>query len=163
MITGNGERVAAPAFNTLNSSALPPPPVGAPFNTSSDNNSAPSSTNVVNGVASYSDELSFHTTSYPGSYDSSFSSDNSPLVQPSSYPPQTWGQPQPPYQIIYQPFPRGKDMEPILEPGEVPAPRPPMSYAALIGEALLMAPPPHQLYVSEISDLIKKRYACEYP
>lgn len=51
--------------------------------------------------------------------------------------------------------------EPILAPGEVPAPRPPMSYAALIGEALLLAPPPHQLYVSEISDSIKKRYACE--
>lgn len=52
-----------------------------------------------------------------------------------------------------------KLQEPILAPGELPAPRPPMSYAALIGEALLMAPPPHQLYVSEISDSIKKRYA----
>ncbi|WVQ74466.1 hypothetical protein IAR50_004067 [Cryptococcus sp. DSM 104548] len=52
----------------------------------------------------------------------------------------------------------GKQDEPILAPGELPAPRPPMSYAALIGEALLLAPPPHQLYVSEISDSIKKRY-----
>nr|ODN90594.1 hypothetical protein L203_01705 [Cryptococcus depauperatus CBS 7841] len=51
-----------------------------------------------------------------------------------------------------------KQDEPILAPGELPAPRPPMSYAALIGEALLMAPPPHQLYVSEISDSIKRRY-----
>ncbi|OCF40582.1 hypothetical protein I317_05592 [Kwoniella heveanensis CBS 569] len=51
-----------------------------------------------------------------------------------------------------------KQDEPILAPGELPAPRPPMSYAALIGEALLLAPPPHQLYVSEISDSIKKRY-----
>ncbi|KAL7421035.1 hypothetical protein Q5752_003919 [Cryptotrichosporon argae] len=51
-----------------------------------------------------------------------------------------------------------KQMEPILAPGEMPAPRPPQSYAALIGEALLLAPPPHQLYVSEISDSIKKRY-----
>ncbi|WVQ81348.1 hypothetical protein IAT38_003471 [Cryptococcus sp. DSM 104549] len=51
-----------------------------------------------------------------------------------------------------------KQDEPILQPGELPAPRPPMSYAALIGEALLLAPPPHQLYVSEISDSVKKRY-----
>ncbi|KJE04223.1 hypothetical protein I311_02030 [Cryptococcus gattii NT-10] len=52
----------------------------------------------------------------------------------------------------------GKQDEPILATGELPAPRPPMSYAALIGEALLLASPPHQLYVSEISDSIKKRY-----
>lgn len=55
----------------------------------------------------------------------------------------------------------GKQDEPILATGELPAPRPPMSYAALIGEALLLASPPHQLYVSEISDSIKKRYPCE--
>jgi hypothetical protein len=54
-----------------------------------------------------------------------------------------------------------KQVERILAPGEIPAPRPPMSYAALIGEALLLAPPPHHLYVSEISESIKKRYACE--
>ncbi|GFZ47182.1 hypothetical protein JCM24511_04925 [Saitozyma sp. JCM 24511] len=63
----------------------------------------------------------------------------------------------------YYPYPMPqtaiKQDEPILALGELPAPRPPMSYAALIGEALLMAPPPHQLYVSEISDSIKKRYA----
>ncbi|WOO83723.1 Forkhead box protein D4 [Vanrija pseudolonga] len=51
-----------------------------------------------------------------------------------------------------------KQPEPILAPGEQPAPRPAPSYAALIGEALLLSPPPHQLYVSEISESIKKRY-----
>jgi hypothetical protein len=65
---------------------------------------------------------------------------------------------------MYPPTHQGqKEIEPILAPGEVPAPRPPMSYAALIGEALLLAPPPHQLYVSEISESIKRRYACESP
>jgi hypothetical protein len=66
----------------------------------------------------------------------------------------------------YHPYPmpanfKIKVEEPILAPGELPAPRPPNSYAALIGEALLLAPAPHQLYVSEISDSIKKRYPCE--
>ena len=58
---------------------------------------------------------------------------------------------------------KAKMMEPILAPGEMPAPRPMNSYVALIGEALLAAPPPHQLYVSEISDMIKRKYPCEYP
>lgn len=73
-------------------------------------------------------------------------------------------QPQPQYSWgdVHAATMPGKQDEPILAPGELPAPRPPMSYAALIGEALLLAPPPHQLYVSEISDSIKKRYPCEY-
>jgi hypothetical protein len=56
---------------------------------------------------------------------------------------------------------KAKMEEPILQPGELPAPRPSNSYAALIGEALLAAAPPHQLYVSEISDIIKRKYPCE--
>lgn len=55
---------------------------------------------------------------------------------------------------------KGED-EPILLPGEEPAARPARSYQALIAEALLMSPPPHHLYVSEIADSIKARYACE--
>ncbi|ODN97325.1 hypothetical protein L198_03888 [Cryptococcus wingfieldii CBS 7118] len=70
--------------------------------------------------------------------------------QPAQYP--TWGAVPPATTMP------SKQDEPILGPGELPAPRPPMSYAALIGEALLLAAPPHQLYVSEISDSIKKRY-----
>jgi len=109
----------------------------------------------------YSDELSFHTTSYNGSYDSSYS--NSPWSvdpQPQSrslqyYPVSAMSQ------MSYRSDHPYKQDEPILAPGEIPAPRPPMSYAALIGEALLLAPPPHNLYVSEISDSIKRRNACE--
>ncbi|RXK35827.1 hypothetical protein M231_06921 [Tremella mesenterica] len=109
----------------------------------------------------YNDDLSFSTSnnSYAGTEnatgDSSFDSSCSypsatswsldPHAQAQYY---GWGMSSPP-----------KLQEPILAPGELPAPRPPMSYAALIGEALLLAPPPHQLYVSEISDSIKKRYA----
>ncbi|GMK57110.1 hypothetical protein CspeluHIS016_0309500 [Cutaneotrichosporon spelunceum] len=48
--------------------------------------------------------------------------------------------------------------EPFLLPNEDELPRPAPSYAALIGEALLLAEPPHQLYVSEISESIKARY-----
>ncbi|KLT39549.1 hypothetical protein CC85DRAFT_323400 [Cutaneotrichosporon oleaginosum] len=48
--------------------------------------------------------------------------------------------------------------EPFLMADEEELPRPAPSYAALIGEALLLADPPHQLYVSEISDSIKARY-----
>lgn len=108
-------------------------------------------------IAPYSDELSFHTASYTGSYDSSYS--NSP-----------WGADSQNRALPYYPFGnmssqtyRNGDKldEPILLPGEMPAPRPPMSYAALIGEAILLAPPPHSLYVSEISDSVKRRYDCE--
>ncbi|WVQ63723.1 uncharacterized protein L199_001876 [Kwoniella botswanensis] len=101
---------------------------------------------------------------YPGpiSYDGYPSSTTSPWQQPMStilpshhhqqqqQSPYHWG-------MHHMAIPQKQD-EPILAPGELPAPRPPMSYAALIGEALLLAPPPHQLYVSEISDSIKKRY-----
>lgn len=52
--------------------------------------------------------------------------------------------------------------EPILMPGEEPLPRPTKPYAALIGEALLLAPPPHHLYVSEICASIRARYPCEF-
>lgn len=51
--------------------------------------------------------------------------------------------------------------EPFLLPNEEELPRPAPSYAALIGEALLLGDPPHQLYVSEISESIKARYPCE--
>lgn len=53
------------------------------------------------------------------------------------------------------------DKEPILLPGEKELPRPNRSYASLIGEALLRSPPPHHLYVSEISESIKAHYRCE--
>jgi len=56
-----------------------------------------------------------------------------------------------------------RQQEPILKFGEQPAVKPNLSYAALIGEALLLSPPPHHLYVAEISESIKNRYACEYP
>lgn len=107
----------------------------------------------------YSDqEVSFQSSTYAGSYESSFGS-NSPWTPQSA---EIGGHHHyHPYYAHAQAM-SNKIEEPILAPGEVPAPRPPMSYAALIGEALLLAPPPHQLYVSEISDSIKKRYACEY-
>lgn len=121
----------------------------------------------LNGTP-YTDEASFHTTSY--SYDTSFSSthSNSPWSQPpplvasphfghqAPLPPSFY--PHPYFDMYNQSV---KQLEPILAPGELPAPRPPMSYAALIGEALLIAPLPHHLYVAEISESIKKRYACE--
>jgi len=127
------------------------------------------STIPLHSSTSYSDaaDASF-PTSY--SYDASFSSassgspwpqqphhGSSPHLPPQHQliPPQYYGHP------LYEMYPSGKQLEPILAPGEIPAPRPPMSYAALIGEALLLAAPPHHLYVSEISDSIKKRYACE--
>ncbi|WWC91019.1 uncharacterized protein L201_005959 [Kwoniella dendrophila CBS 6074] len=104
---------------------------------------------------------------YPSSYDGYPSSTSSPWQQPMStiiphhqqQQPQQQQQQQSPYHwgMHHMAIPQKQD-EPILAPGELPAPRPPMSYAALIGEALLLAPPPHQLYVSEISDSIKKRY-----
>ena len=119
----------------------------------------------------YNDELSFHT-SYSTSYDSSFSSGTS--GSPWAHQPQLPHSNSSPYQQpvyigqgqhMYTMYPPAtvKPTEPILAPGELPAPRPTMSYAALIGEALLLAPPPHHLYVSEISESIKARYACEYP
>jgi hypothetical protein len=55
----------------------------------------------------------------------------------------------------------GRQSEPILKGGEQMALKPNLSYAALIGEALLLSPAPHQLYVSEISESIKHRYACK--
>ena len=107
----------------------------------------------------YSDELSFHTTSYPGSHDSSYPNSPWPLETQSAIEQQ-------PRHIAYYPaamsnFPVCKREEPLLAPNEIPAPRPAMSYAALIGEAILLAPPPHCLYVSEIADSIKGRYPCE--
>lgn len=92
--------------------------------------------------------------------------------QPHGYPPHF----PPPYHGYFPPAmqhmptsppPKSKSNQgphpvgPILEPGEELAARPPFTFAALIGQALLEAPPPHQLYVSEIADSIKKRYACE--
>jgi len=125
----------------------------------------PQPINIQHTTPTYADEHSF-STSY--SYDTSFSSTSSgspwmgqhaaprpppPPLVPSQYYPHP--------HALYEMYGPTKQVEPILAPGEIPAPRPPMSYAALIGEALLLAPPPHHLYVSEISESIKKRYACE--
>ncbi|ORY24197.1 hypothetical protein BCR39DRAFT_507542 [Naematelia encephala] len=117
----------------------------------------------------YTDEASFHTTSYAGSYDSSFPTSSWPVDTELSQAPTTQsGHPgayaacrQAQFRHYFSPAMTAqfKEIEPILAPGELPSPRPPMSYAALIGEALLLSPPPHQLYVSEISDSIKRRYA----
>lgn len=129
-------------------------------------NHSNNSSSAANSTPNYTDDLSFHTSSY-GSYDTSFSSNSSgsPWTPGMSGSPHHSIVPPPFYhhQAYYDMYPTGKQLEPILQPGEMPAPRPPMSYAALIGEALLLAPPPHHLYVSEISESIKKRYACESP
>lgn len=61
------------------------------------------------------------------------------------------------------PLTGSRQKEPIIKPGEQIAVKPNLSYAALIGEALLLAPPPHNLYVAEISESIKSRYLCESP
>ncbi|KAK4689378.1 hypothetical protein P7C73_g743, partial [Tremellales sp. Uapishka_1] len=99
----------------------------------------------------YSDDLSSYGSTPYGSYDATYAAPSWPVTSfEVSHIPQ-YGLP--PMQSYH------KQDEPILMPGEIPAPRPSLSYAALIGEALLMAPPPHQLYVSEISDSIKKRYS----
>ena len=110
----------------------------------------------INSGNPYSDpELSYQNASYSGSYDSSFGPHSpwtaSPQIESSGY-----------SQYYQDTMPVSRIDEPILGPGEVPAPRPPISYAALIGEALLLAPSPHQLYVSEISESIKRRYVCEF-
>ena len=153
-------------------------PNGAPFATMPPINGShstptypPTHTSMpIHNGTTYSDsaDVSF-STSY--NYDTSFSSAStgSPWLQqphhgssphmPAQHqvmPPQYYGHP------LYELYPVGKQLEPILAPGEIPAPRPQMSYAALIGEALLLAAAPHHLYVSEISDSIKKRYACEF-
>jgi hypothetical protein len=111
----------------------------------------------INSGNQYSDqELSYQTASYSGSYDSSFGPHSpwtaSPQIESSGYQQYPYG---------HGHMPVNRIDEPILGPGEVPAPRPPISYSALIGEALLLAPPPHQLYVSEISESIKRRYVCK--
>lgn len=101
-------------------------------------------------------DVSFQSSAYPGSYDSSYGSSSPWTPQSANVDPAYYH-----YHPHYQHMVSSKLEEPILAPNEMPAPRPPMSYAALIGEALLLAPPPHQLYVSEISESIKKRYACK--
>ncbi|WVF65379.1 hypothetical protein IAT40_000106 [Kwoniella sp. CBS 6097] len=128
--------------------------------------------------ASHPSYSSYNTTNNNNTSSSSYSHEDSPSAYPYSntnaypssssswamttvinHPHQQQQQQQSPYHwgMHHMAIPSKQD-EPILAPGELPAPRPPMSYAALIGEALLLAPPPHQLYVSEISDSIKKRY-----
>jgi hypothetical protein len=127
----------------------PPPPSSHPHSSSHTQSMS------INSGNPYSDpEISYQNASYSGSYDSSFGSQS-----PWTASPQLEGSYS---QSYYSQMPVGRIDEPILAPGEVPAPRPPVSYAALIGEALLLAPPPHQLYVSEISESIKRRYVCEY-
>ena len=168
-----GTRAQRPSTTFANIPATAPPPSattstvgGHPPHPSQPHSSPQLQQGTAGYPQPYADESAFHTNSYAApqaSYDSSFSSGGSPWTPPTvpAFPPsQPYGYPMPPG-YIYNMYPRGKEMEPILEPGELPAPRPPMSYAALIGEALLVAPPPHQLYVSEISDSIKRRYACE--
>ena len=126
-------------------------------------NSSTSSVPSLNTSTTYSDELSFQTnSSFVGSYGSS--GYDSPWPVSATIP---HGQHLEVAGEFYQPgtfFPsrETKQYEPILAPGELPAPRPQLSYAALIGEALMMSAAPHQLYVSEIADSVKKRYACEY-
>jgi hypothetical protein len=132
-------------------------PPAAPPPSSHPHSSSHTQSMPINSGNQYSDqELSFQSGSYAGSYDSSFGY-NSPWIAPPSNEGSYLH-----YQGHYTNMPSSRIEEPILAPGEVPAPRPPMSYAALIGEALLHAPPPHQLYVSEISESIKRRYVCEY-
>ncbi|WWD21188.1 hypothetical protein CI109_105672 [Kwoniella shandongensis] len=130
----------------------PPPPPSYTYSSSDNNNS-----NNNNGLSPYT----------PSSYGWGNNTGGNPNASSlsSSWPPMSSSiihphQQQSPYHwsMHHMAMPAKQD-EPILAPGELPAPRPPMSYAALIGEALLLAPPPHQLYVSEISDSIKKRYA----
>ncbi|KAI9636916.1 uncharacterized protein MKK02DRAFT_45624 [Dioszegia hungarica] len=135
--------------NMQPSYAAPPPPFAT-------HPQQPASSHTL----SYSDDLAH---SYPSQYDANPA--YSPWPAHSSLPTHTDGQylarPPPGYNYPapqqYWSVPTKMD-EPILAPGELPAPRPPMSYAALIGEALLLAAAPHQLYVSEISDSIKRRY-----
>lgn len=135
-------------------SSYPPAP---PHPSSHPHSSSHTQSMPINSGNSYSDqEISYQSGSYAGSYDSSFGP-NSPWIAPPSE--GSYQQ----YQGHYSNMPASRIEEPILAPGEVPAPRPPMSYAALIGEALLHAPPPHQLYVSEISESIKRRYVCKFP
>lgn len=140
----------APIATGTYGSAAPPPPSSSHHH-SSHTQSMP----ISNNATPYAEEYSFQSSAYAGSYDSSYGS-NSPWAPQSAV--EHGNHYQHPY---YSQMMSSKIDEPILAPGEVPAPRPPMSYAALIGEALLTAPPPHQLYVSEISDSIKRRYACE--
>ncbi|OXG39998.1 hypothetical protein C359_03918 [Cryptococcus neoformans Bt120] len=110
-------------------------------------------------ASSYS-EYPYNPSSYgaPAYASASYPQPNWQMASISHAIPHRQQQPQYPWGDVHAATMPGKQDEPILAPGELPAPRPPMSYAALIGEALLLAPPPHQLYVSEISDSIKKRY-----
>jgi hypothetical protein len=131
------------------------PPAPPPPSSSHPHSSSHTQSMSINSGNPYSDpEISYQNASYSGSYDSSFGSQS-----PWTASPQLEGSYS---QSYYSQMPVGRIDEPILAPGEVPAPRPPVSYAALIGEALLLAPPPHQLYVSEISESIKRRYVCKY-
>ncbi len=143
-----------PSFPTLTSSSHP----GGPSFHQPQNHQA--------AITPYSDELSFHTSSYTGSYDSSYANSPWPFDDQHQHRPPIGYYPigamtRPSYRSSSSEYGPYKQDEPVLAPGEMPAPRPPMSYAALIGEALLLAPPPHALYVSEISDSVRRRYACE--
>lgn len=148
------------AESKVQPSSYPPPPSHTPQH----NPQQPPPSGPPSNATPYSDEYPFHNNS--GSYDASFGSPwtaNSSLEYPHAqqHPPPAGFFPGP--HPFYVTTSNGKKTtrEPILAPGEVPAPRPPLSYASLIGEALLLAPPPHQLYVSEISESIKRRYQCE--
>ena len=156
-----------PAASTATATTTPPSSATIPAYTQHPPHPHPHSQpiSIQHTTPTYADEHSFGT-SY--SYDTSFSSTSSgspwmgqhaaPHPPPALVPSQYYPHPH----VLYEMYGPVKQVEPILAPGEIPAPRPPMSYAALIGEALLLAPPPHHLYVSEISESIKKRYACEY-
>lgn len=146
-----GAPIATGTYSGSAGGAAPPPPSSSHYHHSSSHTQAM----PINNGTPYSEEYSFQSSGYAGSYDSSYGS-NSPWAPQSAI--EHGYHYHHPY---YSQMMSSKIEEPILGPGEVPAPRPPMSYAALIGEALLTAPPPHQLYVSEISDSIKRRYACE--
>jgi hypothetical protein len=145
---------SAHSVATQSSYAAAPPPSSAQPHSSSHTQPMP-----INSGNPYSDpEVSYQSAPYSGSYDSSYEH-HSPWAAPATVEGSLTQYHHHPY---YPSMPAGRIEEPILGPGEVPAPRPPISYAALIGEALLLAPPPHQLYVSEISESIKRRYVCKY-
>lgn len=115
-------------------------PLGPPFTpTTTDSLQTP--------ISAGPSELLIHRSQLPTTYFSRwYRSGSSTPTGPNSYG----------YQSMVQ-----RPAEPILAPGEEPAQRPPACYAALIAEALLLADPPHQLLVSEISESIKSRYVCE--
>ena len=176
-LTATGNTAPVHTFSTPELTSGPPSDqesAGPPFHSLTSSSTAGYQTQQhqqqqsINVTNPYNDELSFHTTSYAGSYDTYHSTGSPWPINPSLDAQHARSHVFYPVHNMSQSAYKSADYawkqdEPILAPGELPAPRPQMSYAALIGEALLVAPAPHQLYVSEISESIKRRYACESP